>query len=358
MDKTKKYVFTPDYAVPPGKTLQEVIAAKGMSQKDLALRTGLTPVTLIRIFKGEQPITYETASRLELVTGVPARFWNNLELQYREQLARMAEKNRLEADMAWLKTIPIKELRERGYLKHPQNDTELFREALAFFGVSSVKTWHDVWDEPAVAARRSSCFQSSPGPTAAWIRQGEILASAVDCKPYHKDTFQEALKKIRSLTREQPEIFVPEMKRLCAESGVALSLVREMKKVPWNGATKWLSPQKTMILLSLRGKGEDIFWFSFFHEAGHVLHDSKKDLFINDGSNEDPREAKANVFAAEYLIPSRYDKIIKQCRSKEEIIRLSNELAISPGIVAGRFRHLTDKWNYFGELIRTFQWVS
>ena len=67
-----------------------------------------------------------------------------------------------------------------------------------------------------------------------------------------------------------------------------------MKKVPWNGATKWLTPTKPMILLCLRGKGEDKFWFSFFHEAGHVLHDSKKDLLINDGSQGDPREERAN----------------------------------------------------------------
>ena len=62
-----------------------------MTQKDLAIRTGVTVQTLNRIFKGEQPISYETSNKLEMATGVPSRIWNNLEAQYREQLAKFKE---------------------------------------------------------------------------------------------------------------------------------------------------------------------------------------------------------------------------------------------------------------------------
>lgn len=129
-----------------------------------------------------------------------------------------------------------------------------------------------------------------------------------------------------------------------------------MKKAPWNGATKWLSSQKAMILICLRGKSEDRFWFSFFHEAGHVLHDRTKDLLINDGSSDDPREERANLFAANFLIPSRYDEEIRSCRSRDEIIQLADRLSISPGIVAGRYQYLTNRWSYFKDLIRMFRW--
>jgi len=356
MKHKKKYGFAPDYAAPPGRTLQEVMTSLGMSQKEMAMRTGLTAQTLSRIFKGEQPISYETANRLELVTGVPARYWNNLELQYQEQLARLAELERLQPEWDWLESIPVKELTERGYLKPGQGKTELLRETLAFYGVGSVKAWHELWDASAVAARRSPCFESQPGPASAWIRQGELQARETECKPYDRNRFRQVLQTIRRLTRAEPEIFKPEMKKLCAEAGVALSLVPEMKKAPWNGATKWLSSQKAMILLCLRGKSEDRFWFSFFHEAGHVLHDGRKDLLINDGSSEDPREKRANSFAAEYLIPSRYDEEICACRSRAEIIRMADRLDISPGVSAGRYQHLTKRWSYFKDLIRTFQW--
>jgi len=84
MKAKKQFEFQPDYAVCPGETLQEVMESFDMSQKELAVRTGLTVQSLNRIFKGEQPITYESANRLELATGVSARYWNNLESQYRE----------------------------------------------------------------------------------------------------------------------------------------------------------------------------------------------------------------------------------------------------------------------------------
>jgi addiction module HigA family antidote len=358
MRAKRKYEFEPDYAVPPGATLHEVMESLQMSQKELAQRTGLTEQTLTRIFKGDQPISYETANRLELVTGVPARMWNNLEAQYREQLAKQEERQRLEADKAWLKTIPIKELIERGHVVPDDDKVNLVRKVLAFFGVCSVQAWQEIWAAPAVAARRSRCFESRPGDAAAWIRQGELQAQQIECAPFDKTGFSAALEEIRTLTREESVVFEPRMKQLCANAGVAVALVCEMKKVPWNGATKWLTPNKAMILLSLRGKGEDKFWFSFFHEAGHVLKDKKKGLFINDESNGDLNEKKADAFAAETLIPAKYDARIFSCRSKQEIILLADELRISPGIVAGRYQFLTGQWQMFKDLIRKLEWVD
>jgi len=354
----KKYEYEPDYAVPPGDTLLEVMESLEMNQKELAVRTGLTEQTLTRIFKGEQPVSYETANRLELVTQVSARMWNNLEAQYREQLAKLAERRRLGTNIQWLKTIPTKELIERGCLEATEDTVALLRKTLAFFGVSSIETWQEVWDVPAVAARRSTCFETRPGDAAAWIRQGELQAHAIECGLFDKKRFREALQQIRALTREKPEVFVPEMKRLCAEAGVAVALVREMKKVPWSGATRWLTPNKAMILLSLRGRGEDKFWFSFFHEAGHVLNDGKKDLLINDDSQDDPREQRANGFAAEFLIPTRHDAAITKFRAKADVVALADELGISPGIVAGRYQFLTGKWNFFKDQIQMLEWAS
>jgi HTH-type transcriptional regulator/antitoxin HigA len=353
-----KYVFEPDYAVPPGQTLREVMESLGMSQSELAKRTDLTVQSLNRIFKGAQPITYESANRLELATGVSASMWNNLEAQYREQLAKIHERDRLKTDLVWLKEIPTAELVRRSILPKTKDKVLLLREVLKFFGVSSVGAWEKIWSTPAVAARRSQCFDSKPGAASTWIRLGELQAREIDSRPFDRDRFKAALRQIRNLTREPAQAFESEMKRLCAESGVAVALVKEMKHVPWNGATKWLTPHKAMILLCLRGKGEDKFWFSFFHEAGHVLNDSKKDLLINDGRQEDPREERANDFASEYLIPSKYDDPIRRIRSHSEVIHLAEQLEIAPGIVAGRYQHLTKNWRYFKGLIRTLSWAE
>lgn len=352
----KAFAFTPDYAVAPGQTLSEVIESLHITQKELAQRTNLTEQSIVRILKGIQPISIETASRLEMATGVPARMWNSLEMQYREQLNIIKQKDELARDVDWLKGIPTRELISRGVIAETSDRVELLRNTLKFYGVASVEAWRDVWENPEVAARRSACFATALGPASAWIRLGELQTQRIECAPYEKQRFEKALQAIRKLTTLEPAELVKTMRQLCAEAGVALALVPEISKVPWNGATKWLAPDKAMILLNLRGKGEDIFWFSFFHEAHHVLVGGKKRIYVANNDSDDEDERKADRFAAETLIPSHYDPRIKASRSEAELRAIAQELHICPGIVAGRYRHLTQKWSFFKALTRSFIW--
>lgn len=353
------YAYEPDYAIPPGETLEETMQALGMTQQELAERTGLTVQTLNRIFKGEQPITYETANRLEYVTGRPARFWNNLEAQYREQLLKVQETREMENNSKWLESIPIKELIARNILPNTRDNIILFRETLRFYGVSSIESFNSVWSEPKAAARRSTAFRSAPGATSAWLRLGQLEAQRIECAPYDKKRFADNVKTIRNLTTFSPKEFLPQMRQLCAEAGVALALVPELKNAPWSGAAEWLSSTKAMILLCLRGKSEDKFWFTFFHEAGHILNDGKKKSFLDSekcGYADDPSERQADAFAAEILIPSHHNSEIAAFRSKKSVIDKASELEICPGIVVGRFQFLTQKWSLFNDLKRKFVW--
>jgi len=360
MATKETYNYDPDYAIPPGETLEETMEALGMTQQQLAERTGLTVQTLNRIFKGEQPISYDTANKLEYVTGYPASFWNNLEAQYREQLVKVKEAREMESNQQWLKTIPVKELKEREILPDTKDKVVLFREALRFYGVSSVESFRKVWSEPKAAARRSTAFESAPGPTSAWLRLGQVIARGIDCADYDKKRFAANVRAVRELTTRDPKEFLPEMQRLCAEAGVALALVPEFKKAPWSGAAEWLSPKKAMIVLCLRGKSEDKFWFTFFHEASHILHDGKTKSFLDGEKSayaDDPSEKRADEFAAQTLIPRRHDPSIAAIRSKAEIRRFAREIRIAPGILVGRYQHLTQKWNFFNDLKRRFEWV-
>lgn len=356
MKNKNRYDFDPEYAVPPGQTLEEVIESLGMTQKELALRTNLTEQSIIRILSGEQAITYDTATKLEMVTSVPSRMWNNLEMNYREMLSKLKFKQQLQEYDSWLSTIPIKDLKERKILPETEDRAELVLETLRFYGVSSVEAWQELWTTPKVAARRSNCFESHPGPASAWIRMGELQAQEVECAPFNPTKFTEALHTIRTLTTKDPDEFCPLMHTLCRDAGVALALVPKCKKVPWNGASKWLTAEKGLIVLNIRGKGEDIFWFSFFHEAYHILQGKKKQLYIADNSNTDPEEIKADRFAANMLIPKQYNERIAKITTKAEIIQLAKELEISPGIVAGRYRFLTEKWHFFKDLTKSFAW--
>ena len=354
--RPKKYTFEPDYAVPPGESIRDVIASMGMTQRDFATRLDTSVQNLNRLLRGEQGLSVEMAHRLERVTGVPASFWNNLESQYRTQLARLREKEEVHAQKEWLAKIPVAELKKRGYLECGLPHAEIFEAVLRFFGVSNVSAWEKTWVRPSVAARRSKCFEHNPHTAATWIRMGELAAQSMDCGPTDIRKFRGAMEELRLLTTEEPSAFVPKLVDRCQDCGVALVLVPEFPGLSWSGATKWIG-DTAVIMLNLRGKREDKFWFSFFHEAGHVIRHSKLDLLINDGGQEDVREKEANEFACTVLFGKDHARI-PSLRSTADIKAFAASLNLSPGIVAGQYQFMTGRYTYFHNLFRAYEWTT
>ncbi len=332
--------FVPDYAIPPGETLLDTIEALGMSQAELSERTGRPKKTINEIIKGKAPITPDTALQLERVLSVSAAFWNNLEKNYRETLARLAEQERLQEQIAWLSELPVKTMVKLGWIKPFKEKVHQLQEVLNYFGVASPECWRDMWLRSQVAYRTSQAFVSDPGAVSAWLRKGELAAREIVCKQFDDTDFRAALKTIRSISVKPPDEFQHEVVRLCADAGVAVAFVPELPKMRASGATWWLTPTKAVILLSLRYKSDDHLWFSFFHEAGHILLHGKKDVFIEDNHSSD-KENEANRFASELLIPaSRLKTFMSSTRlSKEAIRAFAAELGIAPGIVVGRLQH-------------------
>ncbi len=341
MTEKKTTQFLPNYVSPPGDTLAETLEMKGMSQADLALRLGMAPKTVNEIVKGKAPITPETAIKLEQVLGVPASFWNTREQQYREALARLKDEYRLASQVSWLAEFPVKELIKRRVIPDVKEKTAQVQESLKFFGVASVNEWREVWKIVPISYRKSRLLQSDLGSLAAWLRLGELQAQAIECERYDEKNFRENLGIIRSLTAEPPAVFEPQLKNLCAKSGVALVLVLELPKTHVSGAIRWMNPYKAIIQLSLRYKSDDQFWFTFFHEAGHVILHSSKELFLEGIDHVDEKETEADTFAANILIPStEYQSFARsKLLSKEQIRSFARRIGIAPGIVVGRLQY-------------------
>src|SRR5215218_8134244 len=113
--------FIPDDSTSPGDTLREVLERLGLSQSDLAERTGRPKKTINEIVQRKAAITPETALQFERVLRIPASFWLNLERAYRASEARKEESTHLTQHLSWLDTIPVKEIAKRGWIK-PQSD--------------------------------------------------------------------------------------------------------------------------------------------------------------------------------------------------------------------------------------------
>ena len=104
------HLYNPDYSVPLGQTLQELIDERSMTQNELATRAGLSRKTVNEITKGKSPLSSETAQKLELVFQIPAQFWNERERLYRQRIALKDHEKKLEAHLGWEKNFPYAEL--------------------------------------------------------------------------------------------------------------------------------------------------------------------------------------------------------------------------------------------------------
>lgn len=332
--------YIPDYQVAPGEVLEEYLESSGMSQAELAARTGLTRKTINEIIKGKSPITPESALKFERSLGRPAHFWNNLERQYQEDRVRIEEQLRLQSHLEWLKKIPVDVMAKFGWIQKFKDKTEQLEAVLQFFGIASPEQWETVWREYQVAYRQSKRYGTHAEAVSTWLRKGEIEARKISCNPFDRNRFIGVLEEIRGLTIKTPDTFVVRLQELCASGGVAVVFVPELPKTSVSGGTRWMGNQ-AIIQLSLRYKSNDHLWFTFFHEAGHILKHGRKDVFIEENGPDDRKEEEANVFARDTLIPPKGLRKFLE-RGKPSLIQITafaNEIGIAPGIVVGRLQH-------------------
>src|ERR1039458_9830741 len=231
MNDTSLNEFAPDYASPPGDTLLEALEERGMSQAELAERTGRPKKTINEIVRGRAEITPETALQLEYVLGIPAHFWNNRERRYREALALSQESQRLSTEVDLLKRIPVKAMTNLGWLQPSKNEVDQLRAVYTFFGVASAAALEEWAASRVPSFRQSKAYVVNTYAVLAWIRRGEIEALGRQCAPYDSHLFRQNLHLIRNLTREPVDVFEPRMKRLCADAGVALVLDRKSTRL-------------------------------------------------------------------------------------------------------------------------------
>ena len=171
-----------------------------------------------------------------------------------------------------------------------------------------------------------------------------------------------ALDSIRVMTLHEPEQFSAELHHLLSQAGVILLLCPQLTGTGIHGANVWLGSDKAVVMMTIRYKWADIFWFSLFHELGHILLHSSQ-IVILEGADGDPahkkQEEEADRFAANTLIPPEDYKLFiqKKCFYPHDIQSFAKRVGISPGIVVGRLQNdgLLNKSWHNGLRVR-FEW--
>lgn len=343
--------FTPDWVSPPGDTMLDLIEERGWTQAELSNRLGYTEKHVSQLINGKVPLTVDAAQRLERVLGASVDFWLAREADYRKHSARLEAEHAHAQWVSWLDELPVKDLMASGVIPKVRNDAQhkpgLVGACLRFFGVASPEDWRTHYGGMQVSFRRSREEQSDLGAISAWLRLGERQAEKLDGPRYDKVRFERTLKQIRALTCELPEIFEPQMRGLLHAAGVILVLVPAIPRAHVSGVARWLSSNRPLIQLSLYGKTNDKFWFTFFHEAAHILlhantKEEKRSVFLDDPNashSNNPQEQEANQWAGDWLVPPEFEIELHQLRSKDAVVDFAKHIGIHPGVVVGRLQH-------------------
>jgi addiction module HigA family antidote len=338
--------WQPAWSVPPGEVLLEALEERGMTQSELARRTARPLKTINEIIKGKAAITADTAIQLERSLGISASFWTGLETRFRDQLAREQARAELEANASWIDGFPLDDLIENNLIRDTRSKADLLDQLLSFFRVSSPEGFERQWLDPSAAFRSSPAFTASPKAVAAWLRWGEIEASKdADLPVFDPSLLREILGQIRPLTRNGP--FMQVLKKVqgrLREAGVLLLVMPEFKGTHLSGVTRWVTG-RPVIQLNLRHKSEDHFWFTLYHEGGHLLTSSRRrehvdDMDVEFSSPGDSDEEAANQFARDcLLLPENYRRFVQAGDFSTAAVRaFAESQQIAAGIVVARLQ--------------------
>ncbi|MCK5242180.1 HigA family addiction module antidote protein [bacterium] len=330
-----------DIPIPPGEYLHEVLEELGLSQTELSQRMGRPLQMINEIIKGTKAITPETAIQLEMVVGVPAAIWTGLESECQLIKAKLMENQKMDKEKTLLQELPVKDLVQNKFIPEVTDIRKKIKTLRKYFGVASLTNIEQIASyQPAF--RCSKARVPSPLALAAWLRAAEIKAKEVSTDDFDKSSLKRRLNEIKKMSRQAPKLFLPKLKQCLAQCGIALVLLPHFRKTYAHGASFFCQSKKAILLLSIRGKWTDIFWFSLFHELGHfILHDKRKTYIAFDRDGTEKLEKKADDFAAETLIKEdEYQEFVDNNKlTEDEIRQFAVKLGIAPGIVVGRLRH-------------------
>lgn len=331
---------------PPGDDILEHIEYIKMNQAELADRLGKTPSKVNDLISGKEPITYTTALQLEKVLGIEATYWLNRETIFREKLARLEQTEALAYAQEWVSHQPYKELKKCGYIKAEKPGPDMVAETLEFYGVVNPQRWQVRYVDEYSSARfrKSAAHQTALSSIAAWLRMGELEMQKLQLPDYNASIFKKALLQVKDLVWHQPKDFAHQLQKICAKAGVAVIYTMCLPKAPVSGATRWFRTNP-LIQLTDRHKTNDHFWFTFFHEAGHVLLHGRKEVFLEDfeGYNLDHiKEEEANHFAMKWLLSEKAIEELSIEFEDEDIIKIAQKYKTHPGIVVGRLQWLEE----------------
>lgn len=341
----KNNTYYPESVSHPGVTLSQKLEEMGMGKKEFAIRVDKPEKTISEIISGLSSITSEMAVKFEDVLQIPASFWLKRQQDYDEVKARSAREDIIVNSSPWALLFPYAKMATMGWVPPTRKIEEKVKALFSFFQVSTSEAWEKYYFEQAlmVEFRVSLAHANKPYAVAAWLRRGELQAQSMITPEFNRKLLKDSLPRIKEVMASQPHDFFKQLQQICQEAGVKVVYTPCLPGAPIHGSTRWLG-NTPVIQLSARYKTNDKFWFTFFHEVGHILLHGKKYISIENISylgQEIAKEKEADDFAISWTFTEEEEEEVLNCipLTSKDIVHFAKKFGTHPAIIIGRFQH-------------------
>lgn len=347
-----------DFIIHPGETVKEFLEKFNMSQEELATRTGFTAKHISEIVNGKKGISAKMAKALEYAFGTPMSFWVNLQGIYDKEILQYMEQEEIEEEelkiVRKLKKI-MKYAEEKGLIENDRDEIFNLMQLRKLCGINNLSNIKYLLAyQTSFRASDSIDIES----TYVWIRINELLAKKNEIKNiYNKELLKEKIQDIKETMFLDINDAIEKLTQIFAECGIIFQLSKSFTGAPVQGFIKKINEQ-VLLTMTIRGAFADIFWFSLFHEIGHLINEDFNTQFIDYISNSSDKEIKADTFASNTLIDkSQFIEFLnRQEFTKEEVMKLAKRNNVKDFIIVGRLERELNDYRILSDMRLKYIW--
>ncbi len=321
----------------PGYYIKEIVDDSGLTQEDFAKRLDTTPKNLSLLIRGEQNLSIDISMKLSRMMGTSVNYWLNLQKTYDALIAEFKSEKELQKEREIFSYLDYKYFRDNfGLPDLPRKIDEQIKALRNYLHVSTLSVFTK--RNMTVSFRSASGVLTEQNITKANVMVQIAINAALkaDAPKFNKAKFNEAIQYALTLTKNHNE-FYKLIRKAFFEAGVVFVILPNLSGSKINGATKKIG-DSVMLLVNDRRMYSDSFWFTLFHEIGHIVNG---DFGISFEKEDGEKEDLANKFAADSLIPTeQYQKFLKKNRfDVYSIMEFADQIDRDAGIVLGRLQN-------------------
>ena len=351
-----------DLIIHPGETIKEVLDDRNISQEELAIRTGYSAKHISEVLNGKKNISSKFANCLEYALGIPTEFWVNLQGIYDKEIYELEKMNEIsEKELKIFDELKdvVKYCEKVNIIQKNSNKQVAVLSMRKFLNLNNLEMIPNLPIQQ-VAFRGSKTNKVNIYVLYAWQKICEYFTNETNVNNlFSKEKLKSRYKDIKETMFLSPNDMVNKLKEIFSDCGIAFEVVKHFTGAPVQGFIQ-KKQDKIILCMTIRQSFSDIFWFTLFHEIGHLLNEDFSNQFIDYTFVDSEIEKNADRFAKNILInESDYQKfMLKEKINYEDIKKFAASQNVIPGIVIGRIQNDIKDFSFMTKYKERYKWVE